>query len=567
MTKNRAVNGAPAGEVTPKNAMIAMITGATAGLGLGLARRLISQGARVVGVGRRWERLAALRAELGERFLPLPLDVCDRTAVEAALKSLPPDFVEIDVLVNNAGLALGMEPAQRSSLDEWQRIVETNINGVLYLTRTLLPDLLARGRGHIVNLGSVAGTYPYPGGNVYGASKAFLAQFSRNLRADLLGTPIRVTTIEPGLVGGTEFSEVRFRGDQARAAAVYAGADALTPDDVVEAIVWVLDRPPHVNINELSLMPVCQAFGPLAVTRTAGAAAPSIVLSTPHAEGVTVTSNQAQIEFWNGARGASWVADQEHRDRAMAPYGAAVLERAQPARGERVIDVGCGCGATVLALAAAVGGQGEVLGVDVSEPMLARARARAADLPQARIVCADASSFVFERTAKLVFSRFGVMFFAEPVLAFANLRRALVPGGRLVFVCWRGVADNQWMSVPYLATLSALAAPPVLPPPDAPGPLAFADPVRVQKILESAGFHGVTLTAFDHAMPLGDDQGLEAAAAEAITLGPAARLLMEADEPTRARALAAVREALRPHLDGQRVRLPAGAWLVTAQSA
>ncbi len=247
---------------------VVFITGATAGFGLATARRFAADGTRVVAAGRRDERLAELRAELGELVHPVRLDVRDRDGVERAVASLPQAFAAVDVLVNNAGLALGLEPAQEASLDEWDAMIDTNVKGLTYMTRALLPGMVARDRGHIVNLGSTAAEFPYPGGNVYGATKAFVYQFSLNLRADLLGTAVRVTDIEPGLCGGTEFSSVRFRGDDAKAASVYDGTTPLTSEDIADAIHWVATRPAHVNINSLQLMPVCQAPGPLAVKRS-----------------------------------------------------------------------------------------------------------------------------------------------------------------------------------------------------------------------------------------------------------------------------------------------------------
>lgn len=247
--------------------MIVFITGATAGFGAAMARRFVRDGAHVIATGRRKERLAQLRHELGDRLLPLELDVRDREAVERAFQTLPAPFTEVDVLVNNAGLALGLEPAQQANLDEWDVVVDTNVKGVLYATRAALTGMVARNRGQIINIGSVAGEFPYPGGNVYGASKAFLHQFSLNLRADLAGTPIRVTNVEPGLVGGSEFSAVRFRGDQTRADAVYANTQPLTSEDIADTVSWIASRPAHVNINVISLMPVVQTFGPLAVKR------------------------------------------------------------------------------------------------------------------------------------------------------------------------------------------------------------------------------------------------------------------------------------------------------------
>jgi 3-hydroxy acid dehydrogenase/malonic semialdehyde reductase len=247
---------------------VVFITGATAGFGLAIARRFAADGTRVVASGRRAERLATLAEELGPCVHPVVLDVRDRAAVEHAIASLPAPFAAVDVLVNNAGLALGMEPAQAASLDEWDAMIDTNVKGLTYMTRALLPGMVARDRGHIVNLGSTAAEFPYPGGNVYGATKAFVYQFSLNLRADLLGTSVRVTDIEPGMCGGTEFSSVRFRGDDAKAASVYEGTVPLSAEDIADAIHWVATRPPHVNVNSMQLMPVCQAPGPLAVKRT-----------------------------------------------------------------------------------------------------------------------------------------------------------------------------------------------------------------------------------------------------------------------------------------------------------
>jgi 3-hydroxy acid dehydrogenase/malonic semialdehyde reductase len=245
--------------------MILLVTGATAGFGRAIARRFAQDGARVIAAGRRAERLASLQEELGaEKVLPLELDVRDRAAVEKAIEGLPAEWAAIDLLVNNAGLARGLAPAQSSSLDDWDAMVDTNVKGVMYLTRAVLPGMIERGRGHVVNIGSTAGEWPYPGGNVYGATKAFVRHFSLNLRADLHGTPVRVTDIEPGLVGGTEFSNVRF-GDDAKAAAVYEGADALTPEDIADAVHWVATRPARVNVNTLQVMPVAQSFGPLRV--------------------------------------------------------------------------------------------------------------------------------------------------------------------------------------------------------------------------------------------------------------------------------------------------------------
>ncbi len=247
--------------------MIVFITGASAGFGAAIARSFVAGGHRVIATARRLERLQALAEELGPALLPLQLDVRDDEAVAALPGGLPDGFAEVDVLVNNAGLALGLEPAHKASLDDWKTMIDTNCTGLVQITRSFLPGMVERNRGHIFNLGSVAGRWPYPGGNVYGATKAFVRQFSLNLRADLLGTAIRVTDVEPGMCGGTEFSNVRFHGDADRAASVYADVQPLTADDIADAIYWMATRPPHVNVNTIELMPVAQSFAGLAVAR------------------------------------------------------------------------------------------------------------------------------------------------------------------------------------------------------------------------------------------------------------------------------------------------------------
>ncbi len=248
--------------------MIVFVTGASSGIGAAIARRFAREpAARLVLAARRTERLTDLAASLPVPTHVVALDVRDRSAVEAAVGALPADFAAIDVLVNNAGLALGLSPAHEASLDDWDAMFDTNIRGLAYVTRAVLPGMVARARGHVINMGSVAGTYPYPGANAYGASKAFVSQFSLDLRADLHGTQVRVTSIEPGMVSGTEFSEVRFHGDTARAAGVYQGVDALLPEDIAEAVAWCALQPARVNINRVELMPVVQAFGPFAVRR------------------------------------------------------------------------------------------------------------------------------------------------------------------------------------------------------------------------------------------------------------------------------------------------------------
>lgn len=247
--------------------MIVFVTGASAGFGAAIARKFVQAGHRVIATARRQDRLDALAAELGDALLPLELDVRDRAAVEALPAALPPGFAAVDVLVNNAGLALGLEPAQRASLDDWQTMIDTNCSGLVQVTRAFLPGMVERNRGHVFNLGSVAGSWPYAGGNVYGATKAFVRQFSLNLRADLAGTALRVTDVEPGLCAGTEFSNVRFHGDDEKAAKVYQDVQALTAEDIADTIHWIATRPAHVNVNTIELMPVAQSFAGLTIQR------------------------------------------------------------------------------------------------------------------------------------------------------------------------------------------------------------------------------------------------------------------------------------------------------------
>lgn len=252
--------------------MNVFITGASSGFGAAIARRFARDGAkagtRLVLAARRKDRLAALARELGSAAHVLALDVTKRDAVNKAIASLPAEFAAIDLLVNNAGLALGMELAHKASLDDWDTMVDTNVKGLMYVTRALLPGMVERKRGHVVNIGSTAGEWPYPGGNVYGASKAFVRQLSLNLRADLAGTCVRVTEVDPGLCGGTEFSQVRFHGDAQKAAKVYENTQPLTAEDVADAVHWVATRPAHVNVNTISIMPVAQSFAPFAIHRT-----------------------------------------------------------------------------------------------------------------------------------------------------------------------------------------------------------------------------------------------------------------------------------------------------------
>jgi len=245
-----------------------LVTGATAGFGAAFARRFIRDGHRVIATGRRVERLEALAAELGDNLLAVALDVTDKTAIAGFVESLPEAWRQIDVLVNNAGLALGLSPAWDADLADWDTMIATNITGLVHMTRAILPQMVARDDGVILNLGSVAGEYPYPGGHVYGGTKAFVRQFSLNLRADLVGKNVRVTDIEPGMVGGSEFSQVRFHGDETKASAVYAGLTPLSPEDIAETASWLVSLPKHMNINRLELMPTAQASGPFAVKRS-----------------------------------------------------------------------------------------------------------------------------------------------------------------------------------------------------------------------------------------------------------------------------------------------------------
>src|SRR5512137_1606380 len=230
------------------------ITGASSGFGAACARLFAAQGDRLVLAARREAPLMALCDELAKKTAvhPLILDVRHRKAVQEALEGLPGEFMEVDILVNNAGLALGLEPAHETNLDDWEAMVDTNIKGLLYCTRFLLPGMVARNRGHIVNIGSTAGAWPYPGGNVYGGTKAFVEQFSRNLRADLLGKQVRVTCLAPGMAE-TEFSLVRFKGDAEQASKVYTGTQALTAEDIAGIVTWVTGLPPHVNVNTLEV--------------------------------------------------------------------------------------------------------------------------------------------------------------------------------------------------------------------------------------------------------------------------------------------------------------------------
>lgn len=247
--------------------MIVFITGATAGFGATMARTFVQNGHKVLISGRRADRLQALAAELGAAARPIVLDVTDKASIKGALDSLPAEWAQIDVLINNAGLALGVTPAHESSLEDWDTMIATNCSGLVAMTRAILPAMVARGSGTVINLGSVAGDTPYPGGNVYGATKAFVEQFTLNLRADLVGTGVRATNLAPGLCGGTEFSNVRLKGNDAAAAKVYEGTEPLTAEDIANTAYWIATLPPHININRIEMMPTCQGYGPLAIKR------------------------------------------------------------------------------------------------------------------------------------------------------------------------------------------------------------------------------------------------------------------------------------------------------------
>lgn len=244
-----------------------LITGATSGFGRACARRFAAQGWQLIITGRRAKRLQTLMDEFPETAIHKEvLDIRDKNKVDSFIANLPEQFADIDILLNNAGLALGVDPAQEANLDDWDTMVDTNIKGLYHLTRIVLPGMVKRNCGHIINMGSVAGTYPYPGGNVYGATKAFVRQFSRNLLTDLVQTKIRVTNIEPGL-SETEFSIVRMHGDTEAAKNIYQGTEPITGDDIAEIVYWVSSVPAHININSVEVMPVCQSCGPFAIHR------------------------------------------------------------------------------------------------------------------------------------------------------------------------------------------------------------------------------------------------------------------------------------------------------------
>lgn len=245
--------------------MIILVTGASAGFGKAIAETLLHKGHQVIITARREERLREIQTQFPTQCYPLVFDICDEKATLNAINSLPDAWKEIDVLVNNAGLALGVNPAQKSDLQDWKTMIDTNINGLVTITHSVLKGMVQRNRGQIINLGSIAGSYPYPGGNVYGATKAFVKQFSLNLQADLVSTNIRVSNIEPGLCGGTEFSTVRLHGDNKKAQAIYENVESISAQDIADTLVWIMERPAHFNVNRIEIMPTAQASAGLTV--------------------------------------------------------------------------------------------------------------------------------------------------------------------------------------------------------------------------------------------------------------------------------------------------------------
>ena len=248
--------------------MNVLITGASAGFGEALAKLLVAKGHKVIGAARRLEKLETIANELGELFLPVKMDVSDTASLPQIIADLPAEFSQIDVLVNNAGLALGTEPAYKTDLNDWMQMVDTNIKGLIALTHAVLPAMVERDSGYIINVGSIAGSWPYHGGNVYGATKAFVKQFSLNLRADLLGTQVRVTNLEPGAIAGTEFSNVRYHGDDKKADKVYEGFKNMTGDDIGDILLWLIESPAHINVNRLEVMPVAQTYNGLTIAKS-----------------------------------------------------------------------------------------------------------------------------------------------------------------------------------------------------------------------------------------------------------------------------------------------------------
>lgn len=245
-----------------------LITGVTSGFGLAIAKLLAKDNHTIIGTGRRADKLSDIKAEIGENFILLCFDIGNLDDTKSALNSLDKELLNnIDVLINNAGLALGLETADKADIADWEQMINTNILGLVNMTNSILPYMVAKNNGLIINIGSTAGNYPYFGANVYGASKAFVKQFSLNLRADLIGKNVRVTNIEPGLCGGTEFSNVRFKGDDEKASKLYERVDYIRPEDIADMVNYVINLPPHININRLEVMPVAQTFAGLTVVK------------------------------------------------------------------------------------------------------------------------------------------------------------------------------------------------------------------------------------------------------------------------------------------------------------
>ena len=244
-----------------------LITGASSGFGLEATKLFIQHGHTVIGLARRHDKLLEMKKSLGENFYPLTADMQNLESVREGIENLPEPFDTIDVLINNAGLALNLEPAFDVDFNDWQTMIDVNIRGLSYITHLVLPQMVARNDGYIINISSTAGNYPYYGSNIYGPTKAFVTSFSMNLRADLVGKNIRVTNVEPGLCSDTEFSNIRFKGDDDRAASVYENVEAVTGKEIADILYWLTTQPKHVNINRIEVMPTMQTFAGLTVAK------------------------------------------------------------------------------------------------------------------------------------------------------------------------------------------------------------------------------------------------------------------------------------------------------------
>ncbi len=246
--------------------MTVLITGASSGFGEACARKYASKNYNVILASRNIEKLEQIKSQLSSTTFVHTLDVSEQRSIDTFHNNIPAEFKDVDILINNAGLALGLEPAHEANLEDWETMIDTNIKGLVRVTRAFLPGMVSRNTGHIVNVGSIAGSWPYPGGNTYGSTKAFVQQFSRSLRADLLGKSIRVTNIDPGLAE-TNFSLTRMKGDKQKADGVYSNTQPLIAEDIADIIFWTTSVPKHININALEVMPTCQAWGPLSISR------------------------------------------------------------------------------------------------------------------------------------------------------------------------------------------------------------------------------------------------------------------------------------------------------------